>query len=661
MKVALRDGIMDSSIFPIYMCTPQYGTVYMSARQEIKDFQFNPKPIGMEIEYKNHKLICVNVKPKSQSSFFREALKGAEVIAVQNHRTMSLHQFVDTLRAEMESLDGKSGFISLTMSSFCGGRLKIDSIMQFGKKKKSMKGLFSSLMTKGVDKDKYDDVELPAKGSKPIRKPSSESDDDTEEEEDEEGKEEEEVVSVGKNQSVSDLKQEETLEVLSIGSAKISENIEPYHELDDAWKSDSESEATLQKKGALMDESVASSSVCSSKKKFMQKLDSDSDDESKQKASYDDDSYIGSDQHSDTNSLNGDNNAEDASVNVGPAETVPVDLDLDPVPIVSDIQAVDAASDGIQNQADIPPVKESLILSQDEKEHQCASVDESNFSAENETSDSIINSGEHKVIDAAAITDVKDESDSDGDDNSPLDEELIAKFKQQSSIITETIEEIVTGEEAPIVLEEEDKDDGSSEEDEPGDMWDYATAMQDGDYAPYRTLVCVPPNLKGTTNGWGDPKGYLHFANFSQCWYLEIFWVDHEGLLVPRVKLKNGERHNEMTGENHVWCIIASYIEKKNRRKGKATDDEDLSVGGESVASVIPGRSNTMIIFRSSGSLLTNARSTFLSWIPWYSVAFSQRSRLTFITERMKATQDAIADPPHLNIHIFDKFGTENI
>jgi hypothetical protein len=132
---------------------------------------------------------------------------------------------------------------------------------------------------------------------------------------------------------------------------------------------------------------------------------------------------------------------------------------------------------------------------------------------------------------------------------------------------------------------------------------------------------------------------------------------------VPRVKLRCGDRHNEMTGGDHVWCIIASYIEKKHRRRraqGIVVEDDDQSLNTADSSSVIPGRSNTMIIFRSVKSVLSNVKSTFLSWIPWYSVAFSQRSRLTFSTAKLKAAEDEI-EPPHLNIHIFDKYGTENL
>lgn len=129
--------------------------------------------------------------------------------------------------------------------------------------------------------------------------------------------------------------------------------------------------------------------------------------------------------------------------------------------------------------------------------------------------------------------------------------------------------------------------------------------------------------------------------------------MDHESLLVPRVKLRSGERHNEMTSPDLVWCIIATYVEKKHRRRRDVPDDDAESIGGDSNA-MIPGKSNVVMLFKSSSSVLTNVRSSFLSWIPWYSLAFSQRSRLTFNTEKIKKLDDSI-DPPHLNIHIFDR------
>lgn len=122
---------------------------------------------------------------------------------------------------------------------------------------------------------------------------------------------------------------------------------------------------------------------------------------------------------------------------------------------------------------------------------------------------------------------------------------------------------------------------------------------------------------------------------------------------MPRVKLRSGERHNEMTSADLVWCMIATYIEKKNRRKRVFTEDDTDSIGGDS-SIMIPGKSNAILLFKGSESVLTNIRSSFLSWIPWYSLTFSQRSRLTFNTEKMKRLDDSI-DPPHLNIHIFDR------
>jgi hypothetical protein len=129
--------------------------------------------------------------------------------------------------------------------------------------------------------------------------------------------------------------------------------------------------------------------------------------------------------------------------------------------------------------------------------------------------------------------------------------------------------------------------------------------------------------------------------------------VDHESLLVPRVKLRSGERHNEMTSGNLVWCIIATYVERKNRKR-RVLDDESESIGGDSNV-INPGKSHSLMIFRSSEVVLSNVNSSFLSWIPWYSLAFSQRSRLTFNTEKYRKLDEAV-DPPHLNIHIFDKY-----
>jgi hypothetical protein len=73
--------------------------------QEIKDFNFNPGPIGMIVELRNSKvkdvilfpikylisklqLLCVKVLPKSQCSFYEQALVGSQVIAVNGKRVM---------------------------------------------------------------------------------------------------------------------------------------------------------------------------------------------------------------------------------------------------------------------------------------------------------------------------------------------------------------------------------------------------------------------------------------------------------------------------------------------------------------------------------------------------------------------------------------------
>ena len=85
MKPASREETPESCVFPLFMCPPSVASINMSARQvffhqltreidcddvslcrnslvcvqfqEVKEFQFNPGPIGMEVEFKNQRVL----------------------------------------------------------------------------------------------------------------------------------------------------------------------------------------------------------------------------------------------------------------------------------------------------------------------------------------------------------------------------------------------------------------------------------------------------------------------------------------------------------------------------------------------------------------------------------------------------------------------------
>lgn len=161
--------------------------------------------------------------------------------------------------------------------------------------------------------------------------------------------------------------------------------------------------------------------------------------------------------------------------------------------------------------------------------------------------------------------------------------------------------------------------------------------------------------------GWGDPKSFLHFANFSQEYSVEVSWVDEEGLLVLRRRLRCGERHNEITSPNHVWFVKATYHGRAESRRRHTADLGSPSVGSLSQGTmnstseagsehIIPGHSDVTLLFRCSPVVLHDHRSTLISWIPWSSVAVAQKLRVS----AANSADEAAADSPHVSLLVFD-------
>ncbi len=363
----------------------------------------------------------------------------------------------------------------MQVSAYRGGRIKLDEMFSFSKKSKGMKNLFGSLLKKGIDKDHQHGIELPAPGSRPARRDESD-------EEEEDGNEEQENGGGGGDES---SKGDEAGE----GGSRSAQGAQRGHSeeggdeddgvgaaADDSM--DQEDEAVGGSSGpvssrrpsdtSLRRSSKDSSSVTSSKNKFMRQYYSDSDDENHESAGKraspdaDEASQAGIESLNSAEPLRHKENI--------PAVQLPLDEE-------SSTLVADKVTDIRIEQVSVMQFESSGAL------------EELPTDAQNE---------EEITDEMRAKTAASEES--DDHDDVVVDEELAAKIKAQSQIVNNAIEEIVTGEELPVTLEEE-KDEGSeSEEEELGDVWDYATAMNGEDYAPFRVLVCMPPTLSASKN-----------------------------------------------------------------------------------------------------------------------------------------------------------------
>mmetsp|Transcript_18961 Transcript_18961/g.25921 ORF Transcript_18961/g.25921 Transcript_18961/m.25921 type:complete len:480 (-) Transcript_18961:321-1760(-) len=116
--------------------------VATTARQEIKDYCFQmDSRIGLEVEMSYNRLVCCKVYPDTQAAQYEVALDGAEVLAINGKRVLSLDDF----RSEMD-LAKEGATVLIKMASYVNGFTKHDDIFHDAKRNKAMKSLLSNML-----------------------------------------------------------------------------------------------------------------------------------------------------------------------------------------------------------------------------------------------------------------------------------------------------------------------------------------------------------------------------------------------------------------------------------------------------------------------------------------------------------------------------------
>ena len=170
---------------------------------------------------------------------------------------------------------------------------------------------------------------------------------------------------------------------------------------------------------------------------------------------------------------------------------------------------------------------------------------------------------------------------------------------------------------APLVAEEKASPDEAK--DQPS--WDYATALEAEEAVPFSVVVCVPSSFRGSLE-WGNPKRCVQFTNYSVKWDVQICWIDEEAAIVPRTRLRAGQKHVEMTSPKHLWIIIATPSPKHSRSHEHHSEADVNHEHHLDSAS-----KGTAMILRPCPAALGNRKYTSAMWIPGQSITATQRLR----------------------------------
>lgn len=196
--------------------------------------------------------------------------------------------------------------------------------------------------------------------------------------------------------------------------------------------------------------------------------------------------------------------------------------------------------------------------------------------------------------------------------------------------------------EAPVVLSGE-------KEPELDHVWDYTTALDLEESIHFSVVVCVPPAFRGSL-GWGNPRKCVQFTNYSVKWDVQICWIDEEAAIVPRTRLRAGQKHVEMTSPKHLWILIATQAQKQTKGQDGETLDYQLD-------SAVRG---TAMTFRPSVASLGARKYTAAMWIPLQSFTATQRLRAKVPPPHKRRPEQNLQDynvQPNLMISIMDGGG----
>jgi len=144
---AAQDGVESGPPMSVLLATVERVSVTVTFRHELRSFDFQPGPIGMEVEYKFGRLLCTNVLSRSQASQYADLLDNAEVVAVNGRRVISLPNFQQAV------VDAHSfGRVTITAACYKRGKDKLDKFYEqiSGSRHSKAKSLFSGLLA-GLD------------------------------------------------------------------------------------------------------------------------------------------------------------------------------------------------------------------------------------------------------------------------------------------------------------------------------------------------------------------------------------------------------------------------------------------------------------------------------------------------------------------------------
>lgn len=216
------------------------------------------------------------------------------------------------------------------------------------------------------------------------------------------------------------------------------------------------------------------------------------------------------------------------------------------------------------------------------------------------------------------------------------------KFDEESK---EEIKEF--NEESKEEYEEGSKevDPNSNDEDDEDDYDDWNKMTKFEESLPFIALVCVPP-LFSRSSGWGLPKNSFYIVNYSRNWKLEIFYVDNEGLLLPRGEIKRGEDHLELCNSTHVWACLVTNLSENSRRLNEKSINMDSSDTYD-VNSTF-SKNQSMLVIKPSAASLVDGKCNTILWSPFCSISFSQ----TFSNSSSKVNVPSNSRAIRLSNHI---------
>lgn len=207
-----------------------------------------------------------------------------------------------------------------------------------------------------------------------------------------------------------------------------------------------------------------------------------------------------------------------------------------------------------------------------------------------------------------------------------FDDFAIGEFEEQQHVVPEQTLEVLEDQEAAdqAVITTADHHtkqagDDAQERKDSTPAWDYTTALETEEALPFSVLVAVPAVFNGSL-GWGDPQRCVQFTNYSTRWEAQICWIDEEAAIVPRTRLRAGQKHIELTSPKHIWVIIATSISTKHSGHGSLDNHHD-NVTSDANAK------GTALLLRPSATTLGTRRYTSAMWIPGQSITASQRLR----------------------------------